>query len=367
MKNASLLLDEYQRRAVHLESMPACLYVEGVNGCPGSCAMCRFIRTRPVPASRDLLERLEPYYSDFEVLGVHGSGEPLLGDLPYFVEQAERHDFVLHMNTTGSLLSAELARLLVRVRLSIRFSIHAGTPPTYRKIMGGDLDRVLANIARLVDLDQGRSDFWLSYLVMKENFDEIESFLNLARSVGVGRVRFMELNPNPQTLLGRRMPDRDFRFSYLEQAPSWLPGAFRDRLPAYRKLAAELGLQIEEGSMGERGQGTPRIPRLVNGFAGRISPRLAPFPLRPRAGACVAPWTGQVMVAQDGNVRLCCSCGLSLGNLQRSTLAEVWNGETAREVRTAFSRGHFPRACAYCRGLGFSEYPRNAFLAGLEA
>jgi hypothetical protein len=73
-----------------------------------------------------------------------------------------------------------------------------------------------------------------------------------------------------------------------------------------------------------------------------------------------------VMVAQDGNVRLCCSCGLSLGNLRRSTLAEAWNGEAARAVRTAFSRGHFPRACAYCRGLGFAEYPRNAFLAHLE-
>lgn len=367
MKNASLLLDEYQRRAVHLESMPACCYVEGVNGCPGTCAMCRFIQTRPVAASRDLLERLEPYYENFEVLCVHGRGEPLLGDLHYFVEQAERHDMVLHMNTMGSFLSREKARLLARVRLSIRFSIHAGTAPTYARIMGGDLDRAMANIAYLVELDQGRSDFWFSFIVMKENFEEVEPFMHLAHVAGVRHIRFMELFPNPSTLFGRRMPGRDFRFSFLEQAPSWLPNAFQERLPGYRKLAAELGLQIEEGSMAKLGKGTPRIRRVVNGLVTRLSPRAAPFPLVPRSGICVAPWVGQLQVAQDGNVRLCTACELSLGNLNRSTLAECWNGETAKAVRTAFSRGHFPRACAYCRGLGFSEYPRNSFLSKLES
>jgi MoaA/NifB/PqqE/SkfB family radical SAM enzyme len=74
-----------------------------------------------------------------DVLGIHGSGEPLLADLDYFVEQAMRHDLVLHMNTTGALLTEKKVDLLLKARLSIRFSIHAGRAVTYRRIMGGDL------------------------------------------------------------------------------------------------------------------------------------------------------------------------------------------------------------------------------------
>ncbi len=78
----------------------------------------------------DLLKKIEPCFKDLEVMAVHGEGEPLMGDIKYYVEQSAYHDFVLHMNTTGFLLSRKLADLLLKTRLSIRFSIHAGRPET---------------------------------------------------------------------------------------------------------------------------------------------------------------------------------------------------------------------------------------------
>jgi MoaA/NifB/PqqE/SkfB family radical SAM enzyme len=89
--------------------------------------------------SGDLLKRIDSYFKDLDVMAVHSDGEPLLGDIKYYVDQSVRHDFVLHMNTTGPLLSKELADFMLETRLSIRFSIHAGRPETYRKIMGAGL------------------------------------------------------------------------------------------------------------------------------------------------------------------------------------------------------------------------------------
>ena len=46
------------------------------------------------------------------------------------------------MNTTGFLLTDELADLLLQTRLSIRFCVHAGRPDTYYRVMGSDFEKV---------------------------------------------------------------------------------------------------------------------------------------------------------------------------------------------------------------------------------
>jgi MoaA/NifB/PqqE/SkfB family radical SAM enzyme len=163
--------------------------------------MCPEHYTKPQNISEDLLRKIEPYFNNLKVLGIHGGGEPLLGNIGYFVEQSIKHSFVLHMNTTGFFLSKKISDMLLKTKLSIKFSIHAGKPDTYRKIMGQDFEKVLENIAYLVKKDREEnknSDFGFSFIVMKENIDEIEDFLKIAHKSGVENVRFMRLKPNQQ-------------------------------------------------------------------------------------------------------------------------------------------------------------------------
>jgi len=342
---------------------PPVIYLESVKGCPFSCAMCHFKKTKPVRMSLVLLERIEPYFKDLEVLAIHGQGEPLLGDIEYFVGQSVRHDFVLHMNTTGLLLTKDLADSLLKTRLSIRFSIHSGTPETYRKIMGNDLERIRENISYLVKeskLSKKEHDFWLSFIVMKQNIDEVEDFLRFAHECGICSVRFQLLKPNWQTLKGVRFKDRNFTFRYFEQNNRHIRKKFIGRLPRIKSLSEELGINIEFGSFISQNKKPHPLKEISNTITtGLFSAGL--FPVNKIPGDCLAPWIGQPVINQAGNVSLCCSTNYSLGNLYESTLTEIWNSFKMKSIRKSFREGYNPRACGYCHGFNLTNYPKNSF------
>jgi MoaA/NifB/PqqE/SkfB family radical SAM enzyme len=97
---------------------PPVIYLESVAGCPFSCAMCKPAATKPKKVSREIIKRIEPSFSGLEILAIHGQGEPLMADLDYFVTQSVNHNFVLHMDTNGLLLTDKVADLLLQTRLS---------------------------------------------------------------------------------------------------------------------------------------------------------------------------------------------------------------------------------------------------------
>lgn len=366
-KDFSAHLEAVANRSIHLDMRPAVVYVEGVKGCPFSCAMCHFKNTKHENMSPSLLEKIEPFYENLEVLAIHGQGEPLLGDLGYFVDHAVRNDFVLHMNTTGILLTERIADLLLQTRLSMRFSIHAGEEKTYRRIMGLDFEKLRRRISYLTGKSAalGRhNDFWFSFIVMKENIDEIDAFLRFAHDCGIRSVRFMRLLPNWQTLRGISLGDRDFNFSYSEQYNQAVEDKFFRNLEDYERLAEELEVHIEYGSMQSYTRKPHPIRESLNTLATTVTGK-GIFPLFRNAGHCLAPWIGQLVINHNGDVRPCCSSTLTLGNVRESTLQEIWNSERMMALRRSFAEGYIPKSCGFCTGFGFSNYPHNAF-AGVK-
>lgn len=364
-KDFNLLAKKLAERAISMEDlMPSLIRIESVRGCPYTCAMCSLNRTKVEFIDRELLNRLEPCFPHLEVLTIHGDGEPLLGDLAYFVEQSVKHDFVLHMNTTGFFLTKELADLLLQTRLSIRFSIHAGTPEGYKRIMGQDFDRVMTNVKYLVQ--QGKQsdkqhDFWFSFIYMKANLDEVEDYLKTAHECGIRSIRFTRLKPHPEILRGRQFPDRGLEFRYHEQMNKQVLARFRERFPRYLALAEQLGIKIESSSMAHtiRWNAVGEFINLVS----KKTLKKKTLPLLPRNGMCVVPWVGQFGVSQRGNVGLCCRAGYTVGNINKSSLVQIWNSEKMAAIRRSFARGRIPKLCGYCSGVDFPDYPNNSFLA----
>lgn len=362
-KDFSLQLESFKQRQIQVEFNPAVIYIESVKGCPYACVMCRFKQTRPIRISEALLKKIDPNFKDLEIMAIHGQGEPLLANLNYFVEQSARHKLILHMNTTGFLLTKEVADLLLRTRLSIRFSINAGRSETYKRIMGYDFNRVRRNISYLVSRtkdSEENHDFWFSYIVMKENIDEIEDFLHLAFDCGIKSVRFMRLVPNWQSLKGFKMKDRDFEFKYFEQYNRRVAKKFLVRLPDYRSLSEKLDIMIEYSSILPKGIDMNPLLAMTNTVGTKIFPNSI-FPLTKIRGGCMAPWFGQLIVNLKGDVKLCCSSSYILGSLNDSTLPEIWNSERMKAIRKSFAKGNNPRVCGYCNGFGLENYPKNAF------
>jgi MoaA/NifB/PqqE/SkfB family radical SAM enzyme len=107
------------------------------------------------------------------------------------------------MNTTAFFLTESISNLLAETRLSIRFSIHAGKPETYKKVMGHDFNRIRKNIEYLMDRTRNsgeKHDFWISFIVLRENIHDIQDFLRLAYELGVKNVRLVQLIPNWNTV-----------------------------------------------------------------------------------------------------------------------------------------------------------------------
>lgn len=49
---------------------------------------------------------------------------------------------------------------------------------------------------------------------------------------------------------------------------------------------------------------------------------------------------------------------LLLGNVQHTTLQDIWNGDALKNIRLAFVKGHTPESCADCGGILY-DYPNN--------
>jgi len=356
------LLENFKYKRTVLNTLPAVIHLESVRGCPFDCAMCSVGNTKSVDISMELLKKIEPYYYGLEVLSIHGLGEPLLSNhMSYFVEKSHKYNFIIHMNTTGELLSEKKAILLSKAYgLSIRFSIHAGRKETYKKIIGGDLNRVMSKIKYLVDISQNKNhDLWFSYIVMKENIDEIEDFLKLANYCGIKSVRFMRLNPTLDIIKG--VTKRDFNLKYFEQFNKSIVDKFNNNIPRYQKLASELNIKIEYGTMN---QFKKYELHSVGDFTNRATNKFFKkrvFPIVPQKGKCIIPWFGQLIVTIEGDVKTCVKSSYHIGNLYDNNLEEIWNSKKMQELRRAFSYGRYHKLCGYCKGLNLNNFPNNSF------
>jgi radical SAM protein with 4Fe4S-binding SPASM domain len=356
MKNIQNLAADIAEKRMDAVSFPILVFLESVKGCPFSCVMCDFHDTKPQEISPDLLDKITPFFKYLDTLCIHGNGEPLLSkNLDFYIASAVENNFRLGMNTTGMLLNHAMTDKLLEARLDIWFSIHAGRSETYRKIMGGDLDRVMGNIAYLTERDSAagssKNSLGLSYIVFKENIDEIEDFLILTNKAGIKRVRFQELIPKPNIVRGEIREKSGFTFNYFEQYNSRILKQFVEKLPRIRELARELNIEVFSAFIEHKAGKLRSIKDKIN-----LRSRNKIFPLLKKKGNCLAPWAGEAFIEQDGRVTLCCSSDYVLGNLNHESFDEIWNSDKMIAIRKEFQKGNFPRICGYCPGRSFDNY-----------
>lgn len=358
-----LLATEAAALVPEVQSFPAVMFLESQRGCPYDCIMCTVPKTygrKPTEMPDEILDKLNPYFKYVETLAIHGNGEALLSQkMDRYIDIANQNDSFLHCNSTGFPLNNRLTDKMVEAKLDIRFSIHAGTAKTYKRVMDNDFDKTIKKIDRLVNLSRqkGRKEniFWLSFIVMKDNIDETEQFIDLADKLGIDEVRFMSLHPNKRTIFGTRREDDDEKFSHFDQSNGSVSQQFNEQLPSLKDKAQKLGINIGSGSMQHWAGVNAGLRDAANRFSNKVVKQNI-FPLSRPPGSCLAPWTGQIQVEQNGDVGLCCSVKHIIGNLHQQSFEEIWHSQHMNDIRHAFNQNKQPRVCGYCRGIGTSEY-----------
>lgn len=140
-----------------------------------------------------LLQEFQFY--GIKALKITGGGEPLMHPNVHEIFAYLRDESKLRfaLVTSGDFLNAHIANCLVEKGTWLRVSLDAAYPSTYRVVRNtNSFDTVLMNVDELIKhRDQKGSNLTvgLSFIVTKDNWTEIQDFVNLAANLGVDNVR----------------------------------------------------------------------------------------------------------------------------------------------------------------------------------
>jgi MoaA/NifB/PqqE/SkfB family radical SAM enzyme len=228
----------------------------------------------------------------------------------------------IEFHTNGLLLSpCNIDRLMQHRVAYINISCDAATQETYRKIRGGDWDRLMRNISALSKVrSERRPDMHLrlNMTVMRDNAHEMPALVRMAYEYGVEEVEFYKSNDGPTYTWAEHTRD-GYTFDY----QSNLPERNADYVRPFFKKAVRVGRKLGVGLLIDERLRTAVFP------ASRPSKQSNPV----QYSSCDAPWRW-LSISATGDVCPCCSSVAPLGNLKDIGLfTEIWNGEAVQRLR----------------------------------
>jgi MoaA/NifB/PqqE/SkfB family radical SAM enzyme len=310
------------------------LYLEITNRCQSLCITCPLTfggheprRDMTVDEAWSIVEQAP----DLERVVLHGIGEPLLHrDLAVLVAGLTARDVQTCFNTNAIGLTLSRGQDLLDAGLSeLRVSIDAARPETYRRIRGVDaLDRVLRNTrAFLILRGPGTPPVvTVSFIATRDNLGELPDVALLAAESGADALNVQRLVYWPDAPIGE------------EQALyGRLRAVEREVLERATALAEARGLRVTASG----GTADP-VASLDGTGGGRLG--------------CHRPWTSAYVTAH-GKVLACCIAPftgipfseLVLGDLERQSLDEIWQGEAYERLREGLTLN---RPLPFCAGCG---------------
>uniref|UniRef100_I2Q7J2 Putative Fe-S oxidoreductase n=1 Tax=Desulfovibrio sp. U5L TaxID=596152 RepID=I2Q7J2_9BACT len=303
-------------------SFPEVITVAVSSVCNYRCLMCaEWRKPQREELSPEIIEKLEdvlPFVSTLYVTG----GEPLLyPHLDRLLATASRHGCSLQLVTNGALLDAKRAVTLLGHGLEkLKFSLDAVRPATYKKIRGGDLNKVLDNLRHAVALRNASGlpgpYVEVGFVAMRSNIDELPKFVFMARKLGVDVIYV--------SYMAAHHADAFDESLFFDQARS-------DKLMIMAaRVAREIGVTLN-------------LPPLFQG--NEAAEGLESF--RSARELCHEPWRS-MFLWPDGSVSMCCGGGGGCGSLADGSFTAMWNHPARVQARTKVNTDNPPKACASC-------------------
>lgn len=297
--------------------LPTNITVETTAYCQLRCPAC------PTPVglgrargffSTDLFEQLLSQVTwPLNGISFGWSGEPLMNrNLPALIAAANAAGVETYVSTNGLLLERDAEALLDAGLTVIRVCIDGINQEMAAKYrVGTDFAQVIRGVEKLIGRRQARGGRLpytsLQMLVTRQTEEHLDDFIALGTRCGVDEVYFKSFNI---------------------QLSEWLTE------PQRQALAAEFL------------PSNPRFLRYTRDAAGQ-------WVIRPELRATQCPEvTSGVTILHTGEVVPCCEDFTGahiLGNIRHQTLAEIWEGERYRKLRTCVQA----RELSLCRGCTY--------------
>ena len=194
-----VLRENIRGRQTKLDSLPLGVNISFTGrGCNISCSMCAFPSVVDKRAFGDFYRRvsesLRPHLGKFSLIQSAGA-EPLM--YPEFRELVEEGKqwprLQFSIGTNGVLIDEAWAKSLCHANVSkLSVSLDAATEETYRLIRRkSDWSRVMDGLRSIRRHRRGeRPVILMNFVVLRDNYKEMESFVDLAAEVGAQEVIF---------------------------------------------------------------------------------------------------------------------------------------------------------------------------------
>lgn len=326
-------LKELKTLSVRLESMPINVKFSTALACNLHCIHCGnenpgFREKGPsFPTGKVLLEflRISPYLKSANLFR---EGEPFLWKhLMKLIRLIAIDERITVVSTNGSLLTPQLAEKVVKSGLGrLLFSIDGGTKETIEKIRYGlNYDKLVEGVAAVnrvkKELGTDLPELSWHFVAMRDNIEELPLAMELAADWGFKVFHISYCNTKPRNLSGQDLSD------YPELTDRCVAEAVKIGLARGITVHAPLPFGEVDGE----------------GYAERR---------RNATLLCRRPWR-EVEIGTDGGILPCCGGQPVIGNLNKNTMAEIWNNEAYRELRRSLASGELDRYCEDCYAIGF--------------
>ena len=332
--------------------LPTELSIAATDRCNLRCVMCgsHHAQTGDNNAGKEefggaLIGKIEPLAAGANSVQLHGGGgEPLFN--PQFWQLAAGFSRIggrhIEIHTNGLLFNERNIALLMDSAIThVSLSFDAASEPMYRRIRGGNFQKLLDNTGQLVAARQrsGRSDLRLTanMTVFVANAHEAAPLVALAHRLGIDAVILMHLNGGDAYDWVETKPD-GWVFDYRANLPTTEPQHVRKCMDAAIAAASALNYELivdprlQTLDPGEEGS-APNAEQLMATAEAPADAVPPPVPRGPGYGDCRTPWHW-LNIAANGDVSPCCWARRPLGNLNdAASLAEIWNGRKIRELR----------------------------------
>ena len=298
--------------------------------CPRRNAPKEMLNNVPYDKIKNILDQVCPYT---KTITFGGLGEPLIHpDFKKIVTTIKNYGCLIAFSSNGLLFdNAEMCDFLIKNVDSINVSIDASTEDTYKKVRGGDFNKLRRGLLRLkekkIKLNSATPKLNTKFTVMKLNYREINEFLELRYDLGIEGFS-----------LGHVICSDDEMYRNL--------AIYNDK-----KLMEEYLELLENHNLKQMAQMKKPAEKYIQ---------------------CPFPCYNSLYIRGDGTITICCHASvpgstkyfddeepyvvpeITFGNIYEEPLIDIWQKEEYKAYRYGIAKGEpygFCQKCICARGM----------------
>lgn len=340
-KNSNILENELEiaQKAVKLKSKVRKLIVSLTNQCNLDCTMCIAQKTPKQEISDKVKEEIKSQFPYLQKINWMGGEVFLYPGFKELMNEAAKHPLEQEITTNGLLIDEGTAAKLIENRVKLMISIDGATKEVYEGIRRGARFELLIQRLKMFNELRDKIDpgycVAMNVVVTRSNYHQIKAITEFAGKYKFNNINIMLISEN-------RNNENIFSYDPDDEVLCQVSKALDEARESCEKYGIEFNNNI-----------TKEITEINNKMKTGIAVQYDENPLKADKGKtgnknviCLAPWeTLNISMTGEVSPRAHCLCKNVIGNLNESSLEEVWNGERMVRYRQQIVSGNIEKVC----------------------